>query len=161
MARHSWEDPLPQDAPASVPGRHSWEDDPESDHDNDWGECSDDGEVAAETAGGQLVSLLLEHMLYSRLSTAQTCVLMHWANEAGISEAKPYSLRPGRSSGHYSRKMNNALGFNRNSDLYEMEVPGHGKHDLERSRHACATLPLARAVSNTCRGDGRASDKVG
>ena len=110
MNSHSWEapgPPPPEDENAGTEhpweaedpelGRRAWEaesadeDDP---GDDNWGECSDDGEAAAETAGHMLVSLLLEHMLYSRLSTAQTCVLMYWAHLAGVSEAKLYSLRP-------------------------------------------------------------------
>ena len=100
MAPHSWELPDAVPPPSAVPG-HSWEPSaercPEDDGDVvNWADCSDDEYTAEEaSAGAELVSLLLQHMLYSRLTAAQVCILMYWADKCGISKAKPYALRPG------------------------------------------------------------------
>ncbi len=136
MPKHSWEE---YDA-------RQWEAQPNPDNDFDsfWGECSDDEFEAESSSPGQmLVSLLLEHMLYGRISSRQCCSMMYWAEKAGVSEAKPYALNPSSTGGHAARKLRTALGHGvKCDDLYEAEVCGHSRHDLDRSAHVVSFLPL-------------------
>lgn len=103
------------------------------------GSTSDDG---GDPSGATLVSLLLDHYLHSRLSAQQVCTLMHYAAGAGVSAAARYALSPSAPSGHASRKLRNVLGHSRDNGLYEAEVPGHGRHDVERSSHSVSFLPF-------------------
>lgn len=59
-----------------------------------------------------------------KLSAKRMCTLCHWASLAGVSEARPYSLRPSAQSGHFQRKLDAALGF-REEDLklYKLKAP--------------------------------------
>ncbi len=146
MSSHSWEsyeDPV-----------HAWDSDGPDDAGGFWGEVSDD-DFAEEpvTPGQQLVSRLLEHMLYSRLSSTQCCELMYGAKQAGVAEAKPYSLKPGSSTGHAARKLKAALGHNVSTDLYEAGVPGHSRHDLERTSHLVSFMPLHEQIARSMEQD--------
>ena len=137
--RHSWEA-----GPA-----HSWEAPQEGDV-GDWGSCSDsDLDAEAELrAGHEFVSVMIQHLMYSTLSAQQFCVLMWWASKAGITEAAPYALKPGSPSGHYSRKVQSALGWSKASEqLYEVDGPSHGKHDLSRTLRTVPTLPAHELVA--------------
>ena len=68
--------------------------------------------------------------------------------EAGIECAGAYALRPGSASqGHYSRKLKRTMGYDDCKEIYELDIPGHRKHDLERTSHATATLPLHEQVA--------------
>ena len=137
MSAHSWENPA---------NLHSWShlDGDADDLGDFWGECSDDDgpDEQTNTPGDTLVALLLDHMLCSRLSAHQCCTLMYWAEKAGVQAAKPFALRPEANSGHASRKLRKALGHVGSTDLYELEVPGHARRDLERSSHLTPVMPL-------------------
>jgi len=153
MASHSWESPGEVPGPCPEPV-HSWEGLPAlgidaADNEVNWGECSDDEHVAEEATspGAELVSLLLQHLLYSRLTAAQVCILMWWAEKRGIDEDKPYALRPGASTGRYGRKMKSALGHTGSTDVYELDIPGHARHDLERSISTTAAMPLHEQIA--------------
>ena len=121
-----------------------------------WGEYSadedDDGFAppapSEETHGQRIVSLLLEHYLHSRLSATQCVTLMHHLDKVGIKEAHPYSLDPNSSGGHHSRKLKSALGHDRSDDLYEADLPGHSRHDLQRTSHKTSFLPLHEQLAD-------------
>ena len=120
MATHSWETPLL--------GAHSWEHNlgGEDGLDDFWDASDDDfANDLPESPAQTLISILVDHYLYSRLSAQQVCTMMFWMEQCGIQEAGPFSLKPGSSSGHYSRKMKAALGHIDSDDLYEADVPGH------------------------------------
>jgi hypothetical protein len=145
MAAHSWE---------TAATAHSWShlDDPDE-VGGFWGECSDDDfeSETPDTPGSKLVSLLLEHMLHSRISSLQCCTLMHWAEKAGVTEAKAYATQPNTSGGHASRKLRAALGHVACTDLYEADVPGHSRHDLERTTHVVSFLPMHEQIAKSLR----------
>jgi hypothetical protein len=144
-------------APARSMACHSWEhrrlnwDLPEPD-DLNLGECSDeDDEVDREiTKGQEFVRFALSLYLQSALSASTFCVLMHHAAAAGIAEAKQYGLKPGADSGNYTKKLHRTMGWkhDRASTFYEVDVPGHGKHDLERTSHVVPVMPCHEQIAN-------------
>jgi hypothetical protein len=157
MASHSWEDRVDD-------VQHTWDTGSGDDHDvgSFWGECSDD-ECAAEdadTPGKVLVDLLLEHMLYSRISSRQCCTLMYWAAKAGIAEATPYSLHPNSSGGHAARKLRASLGHTASDALYEASVPGHSRHDLERTLHTVPFMPLHEQIASNSEVSSASASKL-
>ena len=99
-ARHSWE------APHRL---HSWDRRAPA-GDIEAGDSDESDIEEFDTPGRKLVDMLLSLMLLSTLSAQQCCVLMYYAFQAGVSEAKPYALRPGSPSGHYARKSRKTLG---------------------------------------------------
>jgi hypothetical protein len=94
------------------------------------------------------------------LSSHQCCTLMFWADKAGISEAKAFALRPEAPSGHASRKLRLALGHTGSPGLYEAEMPGHARRDLERSSHSVSVLPLHEQLAQSLDGDVGALTKL-
>jgi hypothetical protein len=86
-------------------------------------------------------------MLFGRLSASQTCTLAHWASQAGVVEAKAFALRPDACSGHASRKLKQVLGHTSCKELYEAAVPGHARHDLDRTAHSTPFLPLHEQIA--------------
>jgi hypothetical protein len=106
MSAHSWE--------SRYNNPHAWEarafiDDEIGDF---WGECSDDEHEpeVVDSPGSLLVSTILDHYLFGRMSAKQCCEMMFYAERCGIQEAVPYSLRPSSPSGHFARKLKAALG---------------------------------------------------
>lgn len=80
---------------------------------------------------------LIEYILHlntSRvLSDSQTCIMMYHMYRSGVTDAKPFMLQPGASSGHYGRKLKKAKGTTSSSeDLYSIAVPSQSKHSLSR-----------------------------
>ena len=142
MASHSWEDPARWGGAAPPPPARIG--DPDDDINSD-----EDETISPMSVGGRLVEIILNHWLSGRLSAAQTCELCWFAKEAGVQEAKPYALGPGSSSGHYNRKLKRAAGHSSTRDLYDMDVPGHWKHDAERTVHVVPTLPLHEQVARS------------
>jgi hypothetical protein len=109
-----------------------------------WGEASDsdgDDDSHPSSPGRLLVNKLLDLHLCNKISAEDCCVSMHFAALSGIEDARPYALGPGSASGHYGRKLRNAMGFSRTADLYDMAVPGHFRHDLSRTVHTVSCLP--------------------
>ena len=143
MSSHSWERPA-----------HAWDRDFEADVDdvNFWGECSDDDYTGeeAQTPGDKLVSLILDKTLRGKLSSKECCELMFWADKAGVREAKPFALPTSAPNGHASRKLKTVLGHHVSCpDLYAADLPGHSKHDVERSAQSTHFLPLHEQITNT------------
>lgn len=101
-------------------------------------------EDAPETPGREFVRVLLSLYLGGTLSANQTCVLAWWASMAGIEEAGAFALRPNSQSGHFTRKLRSA-GVVLQADsktFYEVDVPGHSKHDAQRTSHVVHIMPL-------------------
>jgi hypothetical protein len=126
-AAHSWED-----------RRTNWDD-----VDLNLGECTDtDDEVDREiTDGTEFVRYMLSLMFASTISATIFCIVMWYAGRAGIKEATSYGLKPGSHSSNYSRKVKTLLGWRDRTIFYEADVPGHGKHDLERSVQIVNVIP--------------------
>ena len=121
------------------------------------GECSEsDGEDddTERSPGQRLVSQLLTLHLQNKLSASDCCTAMWWASQAGVVEAKAYALPPESSSGHCSRKLKSAMGFGKSSDLYELEVPGHNKHELSRGPQKVWALPAHEQLAADLASDG-------
>ena len=98
------------------------------------------------TAGSEFVRYMISLYMFSTLPAKQLCTLRWWAAKAGIGEATPFAHRPGSTSGQYARKAHTragatALGWKREKGIYELDVPGHERHDLERTLHTISTLP--------------------
>ena len=109
----------------------------------DWGECTDsDDEDAPVEPADELVRELLGLLMYGTLSAHKFCVLMFWLKEMGVKQAKPYAVRPGSNSGAYNRRIRRALGWDTRRDWYELDVPGHSRHDLQRTLHTVPVIPF-------------------
>ena len=75
---------------------------------------------------------------------------MFWADKAGVREAKPFALTTSAPNGHASRKLKTVLGHHVSCpDLYAADLPGHSKHDVERSAQSTHFLPLHEQITNT------------
>lgn len=90
----------------------------------------------------------------------QTDVYGPWQELAHIKEADRYALGPGSSSGHYSRKLRSALGYSKSKDLYELDVPGHSKHDLSRTLHTISCLPAHEQFATDVANDVSCRNKL-
>jgi hypothetical protein len=120
-----------------------------------WDDSSDSdvAEDVATTPGGEFVKYMIGLLMYNTLSAKQFCTAMWWASRSGVEEATPYAFRPDAPSGHYSRKCKAALGWVDTSPFYPLDIPGHGKHDLERATHTVDTLPLHEQLADDLEGD--------
>ena len=103
---------------------------------------SDVGDAVALTPGEEFVEYMASLLMHNTLSAKQFCTAMWWAHKAGVGAAKAYAFRPDAPSGHYNRKVKAAFGWSDASCFYPLDVPGHGKHDLERGNRTVDTLPL-------------------
>ena len=158
--QHAWEpasdddddddDPSPEDVANDIAA--------EPDVDFDWGECSDsdvDEDVPA-TAEGMLIQFLLSLLFFRNLSAQQFCICMYWCYNAGLSGCKKYALHPNSQSGNYSRKIRIQLGhLPTKGELYEMDCPGHSKHDLSRTSHTVLCFPGHEQLADDMASDRR------
>ena len=146
---------------------HEWEDRPTEglpNADNWGGECSDSDVDTATTPGMEFVKFVTKLLLTSTLPASTFCVIMFLAFKAGIAEAKPYGLKPNSPMGHYSRKVKGIMGWTNRASFYEMIVPGHGKHDLERRARVTQIIPAheqwADDLSNLEAGEADLKDRL-
>ena len=113
--------------------------------DDPWGgsECSTDEEGAVEeTPGDDFVRYMVGLVSSRTLNAREFCTAMHYAGEAGIAAAVPYGLNPQAASGHFSRKVDSALGMaEERGDLYELDIPSYNKNALTRSSITFEVLP--------------------
>ena len=137
--------------------RHSWEipawDDDGSDDEEPWGggSCSDEycDDEAQMTAGAEFMRIMISLVLSRALNNRQFCEVCFFAGRAGVTEAVPYGMRPGCSSGNYSRRLDPLLGFKRaNASLYELEAPGHSKNTLSRVTISIPVIPPHEAFDD-------------
>ena len=148
---------------------HSWEHlssqaaSPVTDDEQRWGsgDSDDEGDEARSVdPGEQFVMCLLGHYMNGRVSAQQCCTLMFWAEKAGIQAAAPYALPPSSCSGHGARKLNKVLGHKYSPDLYEAELAGHHRRDLDRTMHVTSFLPLHEQVADAMETDDSAFDRL-
>ena len=95
------------------------------------------------------------HLLMSRaLAANHFCQILYWVGKCGVPEAARWGFRPGAPSGHYARHLEPLLGHGReNPSLYQITVPGHHKHDLERTLHPVTVMPAHEQVADDLAGD--------
>ena len=108
----SWENWNPSWAAAED---RSWStDDPDFDYSS----------IDAETAGRELVSMLVMLKVMGVLSAKQTCILAWWAAKAGaVGECVQVGLRPDQNSGKYSKHFDSWSGAGASSlDLYQLPL---------------------------------------
>ena len=90
---------------------HSWEAPPPGPEAGDNASDASGNPEPAAQAIEEFLELLLG-LYYSSSTGAETlCSLGHWADLAGMPGARPDALSPGRPSGHYSRRLQDAPGF--------------------------------------------------
>ena len=149
---------------------HEWEIDPEGpdpafpfpDGGDGDDECSDlEEDDGPPTPGAQFVEKLVSLYLVNKLSARDCAELAYWASQAGVQEATKYSLAPGDpSDGHYSRKMKSAVGFNDRRDLLPVEIPGHVKRSLGRTKHNMVIMPLHEQIAADMKDNAPARTKL-
>ena len=85
-------------------------------------------------AGRGLVKYLLELHLSGKLKANQLCTIAWWAGKAGASgDCSPLGMAPGKASGGYHRHVDRFLGHLDTKWLYEIDVPGHDRHEVARA----------------------------
>ena len=99
-----------------------------------------------EEAEADFAEYLLDLRCKGRVSSKTVCMIAWFATRAGVG-GRVKDLRLGlktksghlRSTGHFQRKLDRAVGETRDlKDRYELEIPGHDKHELSRTT---LTLP--------------------
>ena len=140
MSLHSWERESQSHSDAEGP-RHSWESDGnEDDLECDWNNFDSDDEDTM-SPGMEFVNFMLSLLFFSKMSAKNWILIMWFAGAAGIGEAKKYGLRPGQSSGNYSKKVRQVMGWNDRRRFYRLHCPSQGKHDIVRSETEISTIP--------------------
>eukprot|EP00959_Pyramimonas_sp_CCMP1952_P282608 5906803-Pyramimonas_sp.AAC.3 len=69
---------------------------------------SEEQVVAGEALIEELISM---YLMGTRMTAKSFCTLCWHAKNAGVKQAERFSFRLGAPSGHYQRKLDNALGF--------------------------------------------------
>ena len=106
------------------------------------------------TAGSEFVKYMVSLLCGSILSARTFCTIMYYATVAGIKDAEKYSQKPGSQTGKFSRKVKTVLGWDKRPDqVYEMDVPGHGKHDIIRTTKSVAVIPAHEQLSKDFQDD--------
>jgi hypothetical protein len=138
----SWEQPL----------SGAWEGEEEQiDTGGAWGgeyEDEIDTPASANDANDSFLAILMGLFVESRISAEAYCTLCHFAHLGGMSaEVGRHGMSPGHSSGHYSRHVKRLHSWDPYSTVnYTLQVPGHRKHDMDRSTGDLQVVPIHEAV---------------
>ena len=140
-------------APVEAAGGHAWErlnDDLDIDHMVDGfgvaaGNDSDD-DFSSVSPGTELVGFCRELLHLRTLNARQFCVIMYYASEAGVVEAKPFAKTPGCPSGHYNRHIENHDADYKSGLFYELDVPSHMPKDLSRTTRTSKAMPFSEML---------------
>lgn len=118
------------------------------DDDEAWGVCSDsEVETPPLSPAQELLAFLISLLHGGFLSARQFCVICYWAGKCGIVLLAEYGLHPNAHSGKYKAKTDRVTGARRDIEkLYSFEVPGHNKHDLERTVQTCWMRPAHEPI---------------
>ena len=105
-----------------------WESDGDSDIDNESGSDAEGGDF-----GKQLEDLLLSQFCLGKMDATILCQICYLSVKAGAcgDGLKRMALRPGESSGNYSKHLKKYIPVDC-SDLYTIKVPGHIKGSREQ-----------------------------
>ena len=133
-------------------GPLAWEDPIGADHGGGGGVESDsDAEphLQEATPAEELVSYLMGLHLLRRLNAKELSIICHWAGMCGIKEAAKVGKPPGASSGHYARRVREAMGSQGGSDHgYAFSVPaGQATAALGRTSKALYAHAAHEAIS--------------
>lgn len=123
----------------------SWHSRPAASFDENTGDDDLDYDtVDATTAGEQLFLMLSALKLQGTLSATQACLLAWWAMKSGaLGPVCDIAVKPGRSSGQYSKLFDRAVGGGPNDkDFYNLALARRYRFDLSRSTEPMPTLPL-------------------
>lgn len=140
-SQHSWEQPSGES--------HGWEDESASDGPDfdpgTWGE-HDGADWEPRTPARyaeDFLAFLLSIYSAGQVSAKSLCILCYYASRAGMPFVERFGLAPGKSSGHYSRRVHGALAKEEggSDELYSIQVPGHRRHDLSRTTHTLKVMP--------------------
>jgi hypothetical protein len=89
-----------------------------------------------------LAELLLHLHVEGSLSAKHTCLIAHWASQAGAKgPVEDIAFRPEAPTGHYQRHLDSVTGMNKTDAHYLIPVPGHTKHSCGRTVHQIAARP--------------------
>ena len=163
MPLHEWEDTSPIGA--------STADDADTDRDDGdfggWGKPwefeDDDGpEEARKLYVREFLDILETLYLSSKISAESFCTLCYFAGKGGMGEeVGKNGLKPGQSSGHYSRLLKRLMGMQTVSkEHYSLSVPGHFKHDYSRATHTLQARPVHEIVDSWVRSDPTTMEAV-
>jgi hypothetical protein len=130
------------DAHESV-GEHAW-DAEQGDNESD---TDEDPETNPHAAAAAFLDILVSMFMLSSISAQTFCTLCYWAAKAGMpGDVNTYSKKPGSPSGHYSRHLDDKLGFRDiKKRQYKLNVPGMGRHDIART-----SIPVHLMVPHEC-----------
>lgn len=123
-------------------------------------EGSDDEPDTELPPGEMLVHHLLHLFLVNKISAEDCCVAMYYSAESGNEAARQYSLKPGGATTHYNRKLKGCLGHLNSPELYQVEVPGHSKHNLSRTVHTLHMLPFHEQLAKEWRESPELDEKL-
>lgn len=151
--KHSWEGD--NSASDESSGKHSWERDDEpalsSDEEGggpEWGDHEDDQEASDEederqAAERDFLELLGELWCFSKISAEHYCTLCFFAARGGMSaKVRQHGMPPNRHTGHYNRKCKKLFQMEPASTAqYMLEMPGHDKNSLSRTKFEVAVVP--------------------
>ena len=129
-----------------------WEDDAElpaewDEEDAPWEISDDEGENSGAPtrieATVEFVDMLVHLYLSGSMAAKSLAILCHWAHHAGVGgSAASLAMPPGRQTGKYKKHVDSALGLDaRDAAFYEIDVPGHSKHDVGRIIHKMRAQP--------------------
>lgn len=129
---------------------------------NDGGDTESYPEPTPEDCVDNFVSMLVELNVSGGLSAKSVCILAYWASGFFPSDTlNKFGMKPGSSSGHYHLHLGNLLGFKDNREnLYQLEVPGHRRHDFERTTFVMPSVPAQEALAREIERDPSLTDRL-
>ena len=148
IQRHPWDE---TDSEANPPVRqgHAWENESDNDICGDGSDTNDpDPHSDPEAAAKEFLDVLIGMYMTSAISGQLLTTLCYWAGVGGLRADVPtFGRKPGTGHGHCTRHLNKLLGFEETKQKgYSLEVPGHRKHDLGRSKFNMEAVPPHESI---------------
>ena len=96
-----------------------------------------------KVAEDEFMNTLLPLYWASQISAETTCLLCHWASQAGMGGlAATCAKPPGKGSSKYKEHLDRALGANvTKAGQYSLQTPAYFKHNMSRSSYSLHVLP--------------------
>ena len=137
-------------------GSHAWDGD-QDEHRWEGSDSADSDEVACDSSQDELPTLarmkkvaedefmntLLPQCWSSQISAETTCLLCHWANQAGMGGLAATCAKPlGKGSSKYKEHLDRALGATATkAGQYSLPTLVYFRHDMSRSSYSLHVLP--------------------